>query len=397
MAIPSGLEVALGASLHPGDVAQVVRRIADEVAGPAAAEVDLEARFPEQSLTALKSERLLGALVPVSLGGLGATLSDIANACETLAQRCASTALIYAMHQIQVHCLVRHSHHSTLLRQYLTRIAEQQLLLASATTETGVGGDVRTSRCSVTLDGNTFLLDKNAGVISYGVNADGILATARRTPEAASGDQVLVLCTRDGTSLERTATWDTLGFRGTCSEGYQLRSRGPAEHVLSESFALISALTMLPTSHVLWTSVWLGIATDAVNRARAYLRSESRKEPGHLPAGALRLAEAVSALQTMRATLRDALQEYERAMEDPEALSAMGFALRMNNLKLAGARLVVEIVSETMRVTGITGYRRDSRYSVERHLRDAYGAGLMISDDRIYGANAAMLLVAKDA
>ncbi len=56
----------------------------------------------------------------------------------------------------------------------------------------------------------------------------------------------------------------------------------------------------------------------------------------------------------------------------------------MNNLKLAGARLVVEIVSETMRVTGITGYRRDSRYSVERHLRDAYGAGLMISNDRIY-------------
>ena len=79
---------------------------------------------------------------------------------------------------------------------------------------------------------------------------------------------------------------------------------------------------MLPTSHVLWTSVWLGIATDAVNRARAYLRSESRKDPGHVPAGALRLAEAVSALQTMRATLRDALQEYELAMEDADARRA---------------------------------------------------------------------------
>jgi acyl-CoA dehydrogenase len=397
MAIANGPEVAVGASLRPGDLAQVVRRIADEVAGPAAGEVDLEARFPEQSLTALKSERLLGALIPVTLGGLGATISDIAIACETLAQRCANTALIYAMHQIQVHCLIRHSRHNTLLRRYLTQIAEQQLLLASATTETGVGGDIRTSRCSVLLEGDTYLLEKSAGVISYGVNADGILATARRTPDAAPGDQVLVLCTRDGTSLERTTTWDTLGFRGTCSEGYQLRSRGPAGHVLPESFALISALTMLPTSHVLWTSVWLGIATDAVNRARAYLRSESRKDPGHMPMGALRLAEAVSALQTMRATLRNALQEYELAMEDPNALSAMGFALRMNNLKLAGARLVVEIVSETMRVTGITGYRRDSSYSVERHLRDAYGAELMISNDRIQGANAAMLLVAKDA
>ena len=154
---------------------------------------------------------------------------------------------------------------------------------------------------------------------------------------------------------------------------------------------------MLPTSHVLWTSVWLGIATDAVNRARAYLRSESRKQPGGTPPAALRLAEAASALQTMRATVRDALREYELAMDDPDALSAMGFALRMNNLKLAGARLVVEIVAEAMQVIGISGYRRDSSYSVERHLRDAYGAGLMINNDRIHLANAAMLLVAKDA
>ena len=133
MAIANGPEVAVGASLRPGDLAQVVRRIADEVAGPAAAVVDVEACFPEQAFTALKSERLLGALVPVNLGGLGASISDIAIACETLAPRCASTELIYVMHQIQVHCLIRHSRHNTLLRRYLTRIAAQQLLLASAT------------------------------------------------------------------------------------------------------------------------------------------------------------------------------------------------------------------------------------------------------------------------
>ena len=388
--------MALGTSSQPGAMARVVRQIADEVAGPAAAQVDLEARFPEQSLAALKSERLLGALVPSSLGGLGATFRDVALGCETLAERCASTALIYAMHQIQVHCLLRHGQRSSSLRRYLTQLSEQQLLLASATTELGVGGDVRTSLCSVTLEDDTFLLEKHASVISYGANADAILATARRTPDAASSDQVLVLCTRDGTSLTPSGTWDTLGFRGTCSEGFRLLARGPAAHVLPDSFALISALTMLPTSHILWTAVWLGIATDAVSRARAYLRSESRKQPGSLPPGAVRLAQAVSALQTMRATWQDALQDYERTMDDPEGLAAMGFTLRMNNLKIAGARLVVEIVSEAMHVIGISGYRRDSRYSVERHLRDAYGAGLMISNDRIQGANAAMLLVAKD-
>ena len=148
----------------------IVRRIAEDVIGPAAAEVDLTARFPERSLAALKSERLLGALVPGRLGGLGATLTDMANVCEILAEHCASTALIYAMHQIQVHCLIRHSQRSPQLQSYLTRLSEQQFLLASATTESGVGGDLRTSMCSIMLEGDAFLLEKNAPVISYGVN-----------------------------------------------------------------------------------------------------------------------------------------------------------------------------------------------------------------------------------
>ena len=37
-------------------------------------------------------------------------------------------------------------------RDYLSELAERQLLLASATTELGVGGDVRTSVCTVERD-----------------------------------------------------------------------------------------------------------------------------------------------------------------------------------------------------------------------------------------------------
>jgi acyl-CoA dehydrogenase len=165
---------------------------------------------------------------------------------------------------------------------------------------------------------------------------------------------------------------------------------------MPEPYADISARTMLPTSHVVWTSLWLGIATDAVNRARAYIRAEARKKPGTTPPGALRLAELVSVLQTMRATVHDAVAEYARNIDDPEALSSMSFALRMNNVKIAASRLVVEVVAAAMQITGITGYRRDSKFSLERHLRDAYGAALMINNDRIYGANASILLVVKD-
>ena len=375
---------------------QTAWRIGEETAGPAAASVDAEARFPAEAFAALKAERLLGALVPTSLGGLGASIADVAAICETLGQRCANTAMIYAMHQIQVHCLVRHGANVPQIRAYLTELCERQLLLASATTETHVGGDVRTSLCAVLQDGDRFSLEKSAPVISYGASSDGILVTARCAPDSASNDQVIVLARREATTLDPISTWDTLGFRGTCSLGFTLRTSGPMAHVMPEPYADISARTMLPTSHVVWTSLWLGIATDAVNRARAYIRAEARKKPGTTPPGALRLAELVSVLQTMRATVHDAVNEYARLIDDPDALSSMGFALRMNNVKIAASRLVVEVVAAAMQITGITGYRRDSKFTLERHLRDAYGAALMINNDRIYGANASILLVAKD-
>jgi acyl-CoA dehydrogenase len=68
----------------------------------------------------------------------------------------------------------------------------------------------------------------------------------------------------------------------------------------------------------------------------------------------------------------------------------------MNNLKVSASRLAPEIIGRALGVCGISGYRCDSPYSVGRHLRDALGAALMISNDRVLSANASMLLLHKD-
>ena len=44
----------------------------------------------------------------------------------------------------------------------------------------------------------------------------------------------------------------------------------------------------------------------------------------------------------------------------------------------------------------MAGYRNDSPYSLGRLLRDAYGAALMVNNDRILKLNATMLLVHKE-
>jgi acyl-CoA dehydrogenase len=68
----------------------------------------------------------------------------------------------------------------------------------------------------------------------------------------------------------------------------------------------------------------------------------------------------------------------------------------MNNLKVSASRMAPEIVTSALAVCGIGGYRCDSPYALGRHLRDAHAASLMISNDRVLSANAAMLLVYKD-
>ena len=155
------------------------RAVGVETASRHAHDVDAGARFPAETFAALKAKKLLG-MVPASEGGVG--IADAVSICHALGQYCASTAMIYAMRQIQVSCLVRHGGASAWHRKFMTRLAGEQLLLASATSEAGVGGDVRSSVCAVEEVDGRFSLAKQATVISCGANS----ASRSSTPTTCS-------------------------------------------------------------------------------------------------------------------------------------------------------------------------------------------------------------------
>jgi acyl-CoA dehydrogenase len=293
----------VGTVLASSELVETAHQIGSTVAAATADAVDREARFPSESIEALRQARMLGAFIPVEFGGMGCSISDLSAICTALGQYCSSTAMVYAMHQIQVACIVRHGKDSPYFQRYLRELAEREGLIASATSEVGIGGDVRSSSCAVERQGENFTLAKQAPVISYGEHTDDILATARRAPDSPSSDQVLVLLRKGQMTLDRMNGWDSLGFRGTCSSGFKLSASGNAEQILPVTYADISSQTMLPVSHIVWTSLWLGIATAAVSRARAFIRAEARKNPGKTPAASVRLAEVVSVLQGMRANV----------------------------------------------------------------------------------------------
>lgn len=380
------------------DLLRQVHAIGSETLAVYAADVDRDARFPVESLNAMKDAKLLSAYVPTEYGGMGLNIQQIAEICEVLGEYCGSSAMIYAMHCIQVACVVHHGQESLFFREYLRQLVELQFLMASATTEIGTGGDLLSSVCAIEIDGDNFSLTKKAPVISYGQQADNILVTCRRSPDAPASDQVHVMVRRGEYSATPLSTWDTMGFRGTCSSGFTLTAIGDTAQILPTPFTDILTQTMHPYSHVVWGALWSGIAMDAVNRARAFVRAEARKTPGETPISAVRLAEVDQVLQEMRHNVKSLTREYQELLDQncPDAFKGFGFSIRTNNLKVSCSQRIVEIVGKALLICGISGYRNDSKFSLARHLRDSYGAALMVNNDRITKLNATMLMVHKE-
>jgi acyl-CoA dehydrogenase len=352
-------------------------------AGSEAADVDRGARFPQKAIDAARTQRLLGVQIPQAFGGDGASIFDITDMCYALGRACSSTAMIFAMHQTKIACLVRHGAGSAYHEALMRRVASEQMLLASSTTEGQNGGNIRFSSVAVEHSGSEISLVRNATVISYGAQADGIVTIARRDSEAAGSDQVLLAITKDDYTLERSVEWETLGMRGTCSAGFELKFKGSSKQIFPEGYDKIHAQTMTPVAHLCWSSVWAGIAAASVERAQAFIRKAARGAGGQMPPGAAHFNAARMKLAKLRAIITANLDHYAAHEHDERALSSIDFQSSINLLKVEASELAVETVMSAMRACGLAGYRNDGDFSIGRLLRDVLSSPIMINNDRI--------------
>ncbi len=375
----TGEQIILNAGISLLQRAEIVA----SVAAGEADDVDRAARFPKAAIDAAREQKLLGIQIPHEFGGYGASIFDVTDICYSLGRACASTAMIFAMHQTKVACLVRHGVGSGWHEALMRRVATEQLLLASSTTEGQNGGNIRSSAAAIEVTATGISLVRNATVISYGAQADGIVTIARRANDAAASDQVLVALTRDDYTLARTLEWETLGMRGTCSAGFELKATASAEQVFPESYDKIHAQTMTPVAHLCWSSAWAGIAAAAVDRAQLFIRKAARGAGGQMPPGAAHFTAAKMSLMKLRAIITSTMDAYAAHEHDEGALGSLDFQSSINLLKVEASELAVATVMSAMRACGLSGYRNDGDFSVGRHLRDILSSPLMINNDRI--------------
>ncbi|MFI6522280.1 acyl-CoA dehydrogenase family protein [Spirillospora sp. NPDC050679] len=363
---------------------EACRDVAATTLAAHAADVDREARFPAECFAELRARELLLAALPKAAGGLGASVPQMAAMAAALARGCGSTALIWAMHQIQLACVLAGGSQAA-----VERAARGQRLIASVTSERGTGGSLRTSRCAVLAgDDGALTVDKHATTVSYGLHAGAYLITARRAPGAHEGDQVAVLADAAQVRAEPAGAWNPLGMRGTCSPPLRVSASFTAADILDRPFAQLAEQVMTPLSHVLWAAVWTGLAREAAARAVRFHRSAGtdRADP--------RLGEMRWRMTALESQLADTAELAELLLHGRECTA--GDLTRLNALKLAASEVTTDVAMRAMRICGMAGYSEEGPFSVARPVRDLLSAPLMINNVRLTEITAALALVSGD-
>ena len=86
-----------------------IERVCSTTIAQTAAAVDRDGSFPTQSIEALKSAGLLGALSATESGGLGLGLPGAAKVVRRVAEECGSTAMVLTMHYCGAAVLEAHA------------------------------------------------------------------------------------------------------------------------------------------------------------------------------------------------------------------------------------------------------------------------------------------------
>jgi len=376
-------------------LSDTLKSITKNIASKNANDVDIESRFPTETVSALKDANFLSVGIKQEIGGAGLIISEQAAFCKYLAQFCASSAMILGMHYIKCNSLNEWASGQPFFSDYLSEVHKQQRLIASMTSEEGIGGDLRQSNAAIALSDNEFSITKKSPCLSYVMQADDILLTCRVSEEAAHSDQRLVLLKSNQMNKEITRTWDAMGMRGTCSHACVVSGSGRQEQIVNEPFSTIATQSMIPDAHIIWSNIWLGIAIDAFAKAKKVVRKNALKTEGGVSGSARILNDMHNKILALEGQINTLTLHYQncKIRNDQKALRKIEFALAVNALKLNASEITKDICIQALEVCGISGYKNDDELSVSKNIRDVLSASVMVSNERLIEVNAARLLV----
>lgn len=345
-------------------ILEQVRRLADEVIAPNAEYYDRTGEFPWKNIEAINELGLNGLFVPEAYGGSPMSYRLYLAVVKTLAEACASTAIIYATTFHGMKPLIDLGTEEQKAR-LLPRIAAGGLG-ALAITEPTAGSDATGMRTRFTPNGDEIIVDGTKIFITNGDVADLILLFGKWSEIDEPKRAISVLVFEKGTpGFEVVRLEDKMGHRASSTATLSFNGcRVPRGNLLGQPGEGLSILlSSLNKSRPSIAAHALGIARAAFNDMVRYMndRRQSGRRVVDFQGNQFLLADLATDL-----AMGEVWLDYVAGLfEDGET----DFGLEASMAKMRASDLAMRIATEAVQMHGGYGYCRDFR--VERLMRDA--------------------------
>ena len=329
---------------------------------------DRDASFPADDIEAIRGSGLLGLMVPLRLGGMGAGFATYAEVARELARGSGATALLFNMHSSITGALA--STPDDLARELgapdsfflarddvLARAAKGACLFV-AMSERGAGSRFSQMATTYEPESDGWRIRGSKTFCSGAGHGDAYLVVAR----SADGERVSQFLVPAGEGLTVEQTWDPMGMRATASNDLHLDVHVEADALLGgvEGLAPLLAQVMPQWLVASYAAVYVGVARAAVDAAVADL---TRRHLTHLPAVRARLGRADAAVEAAWLVTSEAAR---RVDVDPGSPSTNQWVYRA---KLAAGDTAAQVSASVLEACGTSATRRGN--PLERLFRDA--------------------------
>ena len=346
-----------------------VRQLADDKIAPYAAEVDEQARFPQEALDALVKADLQAVHIPEAYGGAGADAIATVIVIEEVARACASSSLIPAVNKLgTVPLLLAAS--EEVKQRYLAPVARGEAMFSYALSEPEAGSDAAAMRTRAVRDGDSYVLNgtkrwiTNAGASTY------YTVMAVTDPQAGARGISAFVVEKDDPGFSVGALERKLGIKGSPTrELYFDNTRIPADRMIGEEgTGFRTALATLDHTRITIAAQALGIAQGALDYAAGYVRERKQfgKAIAEFQGIQFMLADMAMKVEAARQLTYAAAARSERAMEGAKVAD---LTFVSSACKCFASDVAMEVTTDAVQLLGGYGYVHD--YPVERMMRDA--------------------------
>ena len=343
-----------------------VRELSEAQIEPYAADVDENARYPQEAHDALVASDFFAPHVPEEYGGAGADALAVCIVIEEVARVCASSSLIPAVNKLGSMPLILAANED-LKHRYLTPMAEGKTGFCYGLSEREAGSDTSGMACTATeqADGSWILNGHKAWITNAGAN-DFYTVLAVTDPEGRRGANISAFVVeKSDPGFTFGEKERKLGIKGSPTrELWFDNCTIPGDRMIgARGEGLKIALRTLDHTRITIGAQAVGIAQGALDKSIAYVKERQQfgKQISQFQGVQFMLADMAMELEAARQLVYVAAAKSERGDRD---LSFFGAAA-----KCFASDVAMKVTVDAVQLMGGMGYTRD--FPVERMMRDA--------------------------